>query len=313
MEYALLGLAAAHRHCGDPRHLAALERGLRWLGARQELGAGPWRGSFAYAYACRPPYEAVALSPGPGVDDVRGVAATSALFPYLLHVHRRISGSAALATELAPHAAAALDFVLARARAADGFFTSSWHLAGGAWARWPVRYAADQADVYLGLRAGGLLLGDRRYVEAADRLERSIAPAFFHPPSGRFAVARDELGELAFADGDFDAIFAQGYLPRVLGARPETEASLAWLRRGAQPDGGVRLFPGDPGYSLSAALLALGAAAIGGAPADRSVAWILRTTLREDGGVEDSPGAAQISNVTAFAILAALGQLPLDW
>jgi hypothetical protein len=316
MEYALLGLAAAYEHCGgDARHLAGLERGIRWLAARQDRSATAWRGSWAYVYSCTPPYPAIALPQGGGVADVRGVDATSALFPYLLYVHRQVSGSGALAEELAPNARAALDFLLARSRDAEGFFYSSWGLVDGAWALWPVRYSADQADVYLGMRAGSLLFDgpDRRYRAAADHLARAAPASFFHEGSGRFAVAKDEPGELLFADGDFNGTFAQGYIPWALGPGRETEASLAWLRAGVQPDGSVRLYPGDPGFSLSAALLALGAASTGGAAADASVDWIVRTTLEPDGGVQDSPGAAQISNVTAFAILAAVEQLPFEW
>jgi hypothetical protein len=45
MEYALMGLAAAYQHSRDPRYLAALEKGIRWLAAREEMSDPKWRGS----------------------------------------------------------------------------------------------------------------------------------------------------------------------------------------------------------------------------------------------------------------------------
>jgi hypothetical protein len=146
MEYALIGLAAAYDYSHDPRYLLALEKGIRWLAAREEMTDPPWRGSWFYAYSSVPPYNPIPTSPGdPAITDVRGVSATSALFVYLLYLHSVVSGSNTLAIEYEDNARAALDFVLEHNQSADGFFYNSWQksAADGKWHLWRFRYAAD--------------------------------------------------------------------------------------------------------------------------------------------------------------------------
>ena len=316
MEYALAGLGAAFSATGDPRYLAALERGIRWLAARQEMADGPWRGSWFYVYACRPPYAPVATSPGAGVTDVRGVDSTGALFVYLLWLHARLSGSDALAQELSSNARGALDFVLDRDLDANGFTFSSWQLSGGAWRLWRYQYAADQADVLLGLRAGGLLFGSsgQRYAAAADRIAQGLAARFFDAGAGRFSEGLDEDGDLDFSE-EFDGIFPQGYIPWVLGPSAQAIAAYQWLARGVQSDGRVVLFNGDPGYSLTADVLSLAASRLGAPRPATSLDWLFSNTyVAATGAVQDTAerGSDETSNVVGFTILALVGKGPFE-
>jgi hypothetical protein len=315
MEYALIGLAAAYRASGDPRYLTGLENGIRWLAARQDMSATEWRGSWYYVYSCFPPYAPIPTSPGSGVTDVRGVDSTSALFVYLLYVQQQLSRSDVLVTQLAPNARAALDFILAHNMDADGFTWSSWQLVNGTWTLWKYKYAADQGDAYLGLAAGGLLYdgADRTYGNAADRIAQNIEATFFDARRARYAEGVD-AGGLDW-NAEFDATFPQGYLPWIFGASANNLASYRWLLNGVQPDGSLVLFTGDPGYSLSADLLAMAAAANGEPAPTASIDWLLRVAYDTNGAVRDTaaPRSDEISNVAAFTIVALLGQRPFSW
>lgn len=317
MEYALLGLGAAYAGSHDARYLAGLEAGIRWLAARQDMSTTSWRGSWFYVYDCFPPYAPIPTSPGPGVTDVRGVDSTSALFVYLLYVQRALSGSDALAVELSPNAHAALDFLLANNLDADGLTFSSWQLVDGRWRLWRYKYTADQADVYLGLRAGGLLYGaaGERYAAAAAVIRRQVPALMFDAGAGRYAEGIDEWGDLDHA-AEFDATFPQGYVPWVFGPGPESLAAYRWLLAGVRPDGSLALYAGDPGYSLSAALLAMSATALSQPWPATSIAWLLSTGFDPaSGAVRDTadPASDEISNVAGFTIVGLLRRSPLDW
>lgn len=317
MEYALVGVAAAYRQSRDPRYLDALERGIRWLAARQDLAPDAWRGSWRYVYACSPPYDPVPTSPGPDVTDVRGVDSTNALFVYLLYVHRELSGSDALAAALAPSARAALEFMLVSNRDGSPFTFSSWQLAGGAWTLWRYRYTADQADVYLGLRAGSALLDgpERRYELAAEAILGGLGETFFDAAAGRWAVGIDEQGGLDDS-ASFAVVFAQGWVPWALGRTPETSASYRWLLATSQPDGALVVFDGDPGFTLSADVLALAATSLGEPRPDAALRWILSTTYDPaSGAVRDTraPESATFANVAGLTVAALLGQRPFEW
>jgi len=311
MEYALIGVAAAYAASRDSRYLTALERGIEWLAAREEMTDPAWKGSWFYAYSAASPYDPVAISPGPNVQDVRGVDATSALFVYLLYLHRQLTASDIFVQRFAQHGQSALDFVIARNRSIDGFFVSSWQKRNGLWVLWQFQYSADQGDVYLGLHAGSVLYDgvDRRYGKVADFLQQNTARTFFDPNVGRYAVGRDVGGNLD-AGSDFDMIFPQGYVPWVFGTSSENVAAYQWLVDGVQTDGSVRRFVGDPGYSLSVAVLAMSAATLQRTSAQASVDWLLLHNYDRDGGIRDNSvvTSSKYSNVAGFTILALLGR-----
>lgn len=317
MEYALLGLAAAYASSKEARYLTGLENGIRWLAARQDMSATRWRGSWFYVYDCFPPYAPIQTSPGPGVTDVRGVDSTSALFVYLLYIQRQLSGSDAMATLLAANAHAALDFLMANNMDADGLTFSSWQLADGTWRLWRYKYTADQADVYLGLHAGWLLYGaaGERYEAAANVIRQKVPALMFDHQANRYAEGLDEWGDLDYS-AEFDATFPQGYVPWVFGASPQNLAAHGWLLAGVQPDGSLALYAGDPGYSLSADLLAMSAAALSLPWPASSMEWLLSTGYdTTSGAVRDTgaPGSDEISNVAGFTIVSLLRQSPFGW
>ncbi len=314
MEYALAGLAAAYWHNRDPRYLRGLDRGIRWLAAREEMADRRWRGSWFYAFSAKPPYQPVPTSPGPGVVDVRGVDATGALFVYLLYLRSELSGSVALSNRYERNARAALGFILKRNRnrSRSGLFYSSWQRrsSDGSWRLWRFRYAADQGDVYLGLRAGWLLYRDRRYLLAANHLRERTGPTLFAPSLGRYAVGINVDGSQERDLEGFDGIFPQGYLGWIWGNTAANKRALAWLAARVQLSGALRCYPGDPGYSLSAAIFAMASGSLRAPPATSSLGWIVRRTYsRRDGSVRDSlaPGSEKYANVAGLSLIALLG------
>lgn len=307
MEYALMGLAAAYAEYGDRRYLRGLGLGLTWLADRQDL-AGRWRGSWRYAYSATPPYRPVRVSPGAGIDDVRGVDSTSALFVHLVDSYRRLGGSRRVVRALRPHAQAALDFLMRRSRSGAGWFLSSYHLRDGRWRQWRYAYAADQGDVLLGMQAGRRLTGDRRYGRVAGWLIRHIRTGMFLPGAGRFALGRDVPGPADTGLEGFNGIFPQGYLAMLLGDLRRTRAADAWLRHRVGADGALRVRPGAPTYALSTAMLGLSSAATGRSWPRRSRRWLLRVAFDpRTGGVRDlgSRGPLYV-NVAGLSLISLL-------
>jgi hypothetical protein len=320
MEYALMGLAAAYWHSHDHRYLAGLEKGIGWLADRQEMADPQWRGSWFYAYQITPPYSPVAVSPGGRVSDARGVDATCALFSYLLYLHSTLSATTTLADRYRPNAEAALDFLLVRNRQPDGFFASSWQRKGRSgkkaagdqpWRLYAYQYAADQADDYLGLRAGALLYGGSKYKEAADFLQAHLAERFFDGKQQKYVVGREADGTIDYDPNDFDGIFPQGYLPWTLGDNVQNRAAFAWLQARRQSDGSLSCFANgkDPRYSLSVAVYALAAGSLQQPVATESLDWLTATTYDgHDGGVRDTQArdSVKYTNVAGFVTMALL-------
>ena len=314
MEYALIGLAAAYWYTQDMRYLTALERGIDWLAARQVLEPGSWRGSWYYAYQSFPPYQAVALSPGSGVMDVRGVDATSALFVYLLYLHKTLSGSTSYVERYATNAMAALVFVMSQNRdPINPFFYSSWQLKDNAWTLWRFQYSADQGDVYLGLAAGARLFDGvpgEIFTTAALELEQNLNTVFFDQTIRQYAVGRSVNGTLANAFGSFSEVFPQGYLPWIFGPSPEALLALAKLESFRQTDGSLMSAGMTEKFSLSNIVYILAASRLNKTPDPAIVDWLLNTTYDpETGGIRDTddPASPVFSNVIGFAVTALLG------
>lgn len=321
MAYALWGPAAAYTVSGRPRYLTSLRRGVGFLAGRMVMRPARWRGSYWYAYAARPPYRHVPVPPGPGLADARGVDATSALFVYDLWLYTRLSGDRRLAVALRPQARAAVRFLLERSRLRNGFFASSWHRRSGEqrWRRYRFQYAADQADVALGLAAASRLYGDRPAGRVAAWLSRRVPAAFFLARTGRFALGRDGGGLDASFEG-FNGIFPQGYLPWVFGPSSPARSATRWLAGRQLADGSYVCHRGDPRYSLTPDVAVLGATAGHGAVRTPSagLAWLLATTYHPaTGEVGDSLAHpwAVYSNVAGFTALALIRppSTPFTW
>ena len=198
-------------------------------------------------------------------------------------------------------------------RADDGFFYSSWQKQYNQWHLWKYQYAADQGDVYLGLRAGADLYETAtagRYTSAANFLVSHTSSEFFDAAQGRFAVGR-ENGELDGLDG-IDGVFAQGYLPWIFGGQPSGAAAYNWLQKGVQPDGSLVLFRGDDKYALSGEVYALAATALGQSAPTQTLNWLTTALFdAESGGIQDSlADDTTTSNVSGFALLALTGSTP---
>lgn len=315
MEYALIGLGAAYDKTGRQRFLTGLESGIAWLAAREDMSSTRWRGSWHYVYSATSPFKPIPTSPGRGIDDVRGVDATSALFAYLVWLHGRLTGDDSLALTYEQNVRAALDFVLDQNQAADGFFYSSWQLRDGTWNLWKFQYSADQGDVYLGLRGGALLYGEPRYDGAADFLKANVPSTFFDPKQDRYALGRDRSGSRDLGLEGFNGIFPQGYLPWMLGADRQNRDAVAWLGANRKTDG--RIVVGDgKAYALSPTVFAMGRAGLGADPPRRSLRW-LRTARPQgpfdDGCIHDTrDGGPCYPNVAGFGVIALLGWLPFS-
>lgn len=309
MEYACIGLAAAYKYSGEQKYLDGLVKAIHWLASREEMTDSFWKGSWFYAYEVNAPYNPYPLSPGDGIDDVRGVDATSALFVYILYLHKTISGDPSLAVLYEDNARAALDFLLVHNYDSVKYFYSSWQKSSGVWNLWDYRYSADQADVYLGLRAGFLLYGDANYGTAADKISDNTAVDFFNDSEENFAIGMENDDSLDTGFEEFNSIFPQGYLAWVFGSSDQTRAAYAWLKSKKKDDGGIYCYTGDPEYSLSVAVFVLAATALGQDSPWDSFDWIgIETYDKRDGGIHDTKngGREKYSNVAGFTAAAML-------
>jgi hypothetical protein len=310
MEYACIGLAAAYKRSGDSKYLDGLAKAIDWLAAREEMLDADWRGSWYYAYGVNAPYDPFPVSPGDGISDARAVDATSALFVYILYLHKTLSGDASLANLYQDNACAALDFLLAKNYDGAKYFYSSWQKSSGTWSLWDYRYAADQADVYLGLRAGFELFGTAAYGDAADVIAANVAADFFHAADHRFATGMENDGNRDTGFEEFNTIFPQGYIPWVFGTSTQADEAFVWLESKRGADGGLKCFTDDPGYSLSAAIFVMAARSLGKAVPESSLDWIaLKTCDADDGGIRDTKNhdSEKFSNVAGFTAAAMLG------
>ncbi len=289
MEYALIGLAAAYDATKDRRYLDGFERGVAWLADREELDDHFWRGSWRYSYDAHGNH--VAVPPGDGYADARGVDTSSALLAYLVYLARRVDPDSDLPGRYETHVRAALEFVEFRCLGEEGL-SRSCHLIpkeGGAPVRSDMNYTADQADVWLGFRAGFLLYGEARYRDAAEQLRSAVESTFFSGERGRYPVGVSG-GEPDWSLGDFGPIQCQGWLAWAWGPSDANARAVAWLESKAAGDGSVRCFPGDPAYSLSAATLLLGRSGLVLPAPERTARWLSSPPVFDaaSGGVRDS-------------------------
>jgi hypothetical protein len=313
MEYALIGLAAAYAASKDRRYLDGVERGIQWLAAREEMNDPRWNGSWRYVYSSVPPFPSIPTSPGAGITDVRGVDATCALFAYLLYLHQRLTGSDTLARTYAANAKAALDFVVQHNLDKDGFSQSSWqqHASDGQWHLYAFKYSADQGDVYLGMRAGGLLYHVSEYERVARFLKESTPTRLFAKEEGRYGLGLNENGTLELRQ----YVFAQGYLAWMWGDTPENRQAVAWLCSKVRPDGSLVEASGKPAESLSVAVLSMGDAALGHPEPSQSFRWLVTQPYDPAaGGVHETAQstAYEYDNVAGFCVIGLLGFLPFD-
>jgi len=303
MEYCLIGLASAYWFSKDQKYLDGLEKGIEWLAAREEMNDEKWSGSWWYTYTATPPYDHIPTSPGGNVTDVRGVDATSTLFAYIVYLHSVVAGNRDMADKYEANAKAGLDFVLRNNRSSDNFFMSSWQKANGTWKLWKYRYAADQADVYLGMKAGELLYSDAAYSDAAAFLQSNVPSQFFSVADGRYGTGRYMGAPLDVDDAGFDIIFPQGYLPWAFGQNTENNIAWKWLQSKEQEDGSIPCYDNDLLFSLTIAVYSLGAKSLNYPATEKSLDWLIENNIDEFGGVRDNadPTSPVYANVIGFS------------
>ncbi len=282
MEYALIGLGAAYEASQQSKYLQGMERGIQWLAGREEMGDPRWKGSWYFVYSAKTG-DHLRSSPGPGMMDARGVDATSALFPYLLYLDKRLSHSSALADRYAAHGRAALDFVIRENLASDGLSQSSW-------------------------------LQNKKGV--ADGLKSKTPIMIFDDALGRYALGRDSNGGLTSTDNGIGAAFSQGYLTWIWGDTRENRVATEWIRSKLNADGSIVTVPGKPSYSLTIAMLATADAAFGAPAPAASLEWLLAHTFDvKTGGVHhsiDPKDNGELNNEAGFCIIAFLRFLPFQ-
>jgi len=319
MEYALLALAHAYHATGADRFRRALRDGIEWLANTMEKQERPWVGSWRFAYSAKAPYVPLPTSPGDGLEDARGVSSTSALFVYLVAVYTHLTKDTTLAHKVRPCTRAALEFLLERNRGPNGLFYGGWQREKGvtAWKLDRMQYAASQAEVYLGLRAGGWLLGHSQYRQAADKLARHVPQLLFDRQHRAFGVALDLEGRIVPPSETWEGYFPQGYLAWAFPPTDETRDALRWLRARQAPDNSFRRKKEDPPYILPAAAFCLGARRLGLYSNDCQQAqrWLRDVALTPEGGVRDfaQPGAPVHSRLAGWVAAAWLGAEPLPF
>jgi hypothetical protein len=310
MEYALMGLGAAYQTSGREKYLTGLERGIKWLAERQEMEDSCWKGSWWYLYDTEGKH--VPAPQGAEIADVRGVDTTCALFVYLLDLDRRCAGKAGVWSQYEPNGRAALNFLLRRSRDGDGLTWSSFQKSEtGEWKIYRYKYSADQGDVWLGYRGGAELYGER-YRRLADQLAEKIPQAFFARQHGRYCLGMEADGSRDWTIEDFSPIQAQGYIPWLLGDDRQNREAVNWLKSKTAADGSLHCFAGDPAYSLSGALLCMGAEGLGKQAPKQTVRW-LRDHARDKktGGIYDSlKERTETCNVAGFYVMALLEWSP---
>jgi hypothetical protein len=300
MQYALIGLAAAYAHSGDPKYLEGLRAGVEWLGSKMTMDDPRWNGSYPLSFNY-PSYS--------GNYSTRGVDATSSLFPYCVHLHQRLSGSNALRDQYEPQIRAALQFLDTYNTCADGFSLSSW-VDGQLWA---YEYTADQMDVYLGWEAARRMFPtEGHFVSRADFYRTQVPAVFFLSGKGRYALGRDHGGAMESAWEGFNGIFPNGYLPWTIGPHANNTKALQFLESCIQANGSIRVGNQTRAYTLSAATYLCGCAGIGRTPNQSVISWLCNTAFDpQSGGVNDSStDNTKYSNVAGFCAAGLLGFLP---
>jgi hypothetical protein len=197
MLYALMGLIAAYDRTGRREYLQAVERGCRWL-MQVQTPEGDWYLSYQrkgeqYLPALPASYKDFAA--------IRGVDTTMALFIHVAHEVEKRTADQKLRDQLRASAQRACRFLITcNLDASDGLFWSSYQLEAGKagslsdYRQYRVKYAADNAETYIGLRAAAEMFSDQRAAFHAERLKKNFM-RFFDGGKGVYAVMLNHDGK----------------------------------------------------------------------------------------------------------------------
>ncbi len=291
MERSLLALAHAYRTTGQERYRRGLREGIEWLGAEMEKKDRAWAGSWFYAYSAKPPHVPLPTPLAGPIEDARGLTSTSALFVYLVALYTAETQDAAVARAHHQHVRVALDFLMERNRGPNHLFYYGSEREKGAsdWGLCRMQYAADQADAYLGLRAGYWLLGRSEHLRAAEQLAEHVPRLLFDRKHRAFGFALSQEGKLVPPVEGPDGYLAQGYVAWAFGPTDEARDAIRWLKERQAPDNSIRLKASDPASTLAAAAFCLGAGRLGlyGSDRDQTMRWLRDGALTPQGGCRD--------------------------
>ncbi len=198
MLYALMGLIAAYDRTQRHDYLAAVERSCRWLMDAQ-TPEGDWYLSYK-----RDGREYLPVLPQSysQFEAIRGVDTTMALFIHVANEVSKRTRDSELRERLHGSARRAYQFLLTyNLDPTDGLFWSSYQLRRGEEARsisdyqlYRVKYAADNAETYLGLVAAAEMFADRQAANYAERLKKQFV-RFYDGEDGLYAVMLDAAGK----------------------------------------------------------------------------------------------------------------------
>jgi len=213
MLYALMGLISAYDLTRDPRYLRAVKSGMRWL-MRVQTPQGDWH--LAYRRAGEGYVPAVPGSYHP-FSAIRGIDTTMALFLYVAREVDRRTGQLELRKPLRQAARRAYQFLVDHnLDPQDGLYWSSYQLKKGKTARsihdyqrYPVKYAADNAETYIGLVAAAALFPDTEAERLAQRLKDNFG-RFFDSQEELYAVMVNGAGEQSLSPA-YARWFANGW------------------------------------------------------------------------------------------------------
>lgn len=262
MLYALMGLIQAYDLTRESAYWRAVERGLWWLMSVQ-TAEGDWHLSYrregdAYVPALPGSYRRFAA--------IRGVDTTMALFLYVAGEADKRTKNRELKAKLRQSAERAYRFLVRHnLDETDGLFWSSYQLREGnantplsGYRLYKVKYAADNAETYLGLRAAADLLGDPRADAIAERLKRQFS-RFVDRKKGVIAVMLDERGETAMRPA-YARWFATGWSAWLLRERWLFAQPLSVVADHMDDSGAYRQWEGT--FTLSTLAFLLGSQAV---------------------------------------------------
>ncbi|MFY0546054.1 hypothetical protein [Brevibacillus sp. H7] len=251
MLYALMGLIAAYDRTKRTNYLAAAERGCRWL-MKVQTPEGDWYLSYQkkgdmYLPALPESYREFAA--------IRGVDTTMALFIHVANEISKRTGDHALREQLRESSKRAYQFLLTyNLDPVDGLFWSSYQLKGEqtAWTLsdfqpYRVKYAADNAETYIGLLAAAEMFGDKEAKLRAERLKKQFI-RFYDKKERLYAVMLDASGKTEMRPA-YARWFANGWSAYLLREPSLFTLSRAVMAEKMNDDGRFRQWEGT--YTLS--------------------------------------------------------------
>lgn len=317
MLYAMMGLLAAYDLTKRPEYLAAVEKGCRWL-IKVQNPEGDWflsyrRENDGYLPVLPKSYSSFAA--------IRAVDTTMALF---IHVARQLGERTAddmLRMQLERSCRRAYYFLLAyNLDPQDGLFYSSYQLEKkanhtaatplSAYKRYRVKYAADNAETYVGLMAAADMFADNTARRHAARLKKAFS-RFWDEKSGSIAVMLDEDGDRKMRPA-YARYFATGWSAYLMGDHARFAQSLAKIGDDMKADGSFSRWEGT--YTLSTLSFLLGESGKRfRSPKTRQAEAFLFSQQLANGGIADDPESRNTYvNIAGMFLLYLAEQAKLD-